>query len=528
LLIEALAQQPPCPTEAEVLVIGAGAVGLALALELARKGVQVTVLEAGGATPRPDFATANRGPSTGKDHRGLENGRMKALGGTTRLWGGQLVPFDALDLEGGTFPGHQAWPIAYEELKPYFKRAFEFLGVPESGQDQDAIWKRATDSPSAFGQRLNLGMNIWLPQPDFVQMFGKEIRDLECLRVVTHAEAKQILFAEDDARACGVEVRTPTGGRMRFSGDTVVLANGTFEISGLLLRTAALQPGSPLAGNVNLGRWYIDHFHGNAGTIRITDRSGAAKLFDHVYHQGRKYSVKVRAGEPLRRERRISNCAGFVNPRFSIGRSVADLMALGRRLTHPGVVRALVPAVRDIIAMTRVLIPVIWRYLVERRSSVIVRHGLDLAIELEQIPTEKSYIFLDSAAPPEEAPVGVHWGFDGREVDAAAAYCAEFKREFEQRGLGSVEIDAKVIDRDPAFLDACHDSNHQMGGARMAKDAESGVVDSNLLAFGTENLYVVGPAVFPSGSFANPTLTALALALRLADRVAAGVGHAAR
>jgi choline dehydrogenase-like flavoprotein len=59
-----------------------------------------------------------------------------------------------------------------------------------------------------------------------------------------------------------------------------------------------------------------------------------------------------------------------------------------------------------------------------------------------------------------------------------------------------------------------------MGGARMALLPEDGVVDPQLKVFGTENLYALGAATFPSGSFANPTLTALALAVRLADHLA--------
>ena len=50
----------------------------------------------------------------------------------------------------------------------------------------------------------------------------------------------------------------------------------------------------------------------------------------------------------------------------------------------------------------------------------------------------------------------------------------------------------------------------------MAKSADDGVVDKDLRVFGTDNLHVLGAVAFPSGSYANPTLTALALAMRLA------------
>jgi choline dehydrogenase-like flavoprotein len=60
---------------------------------------------------------------------------------------------------------------------------------------------------------------------------------------------------------------------------------------------------------------------------------------------------------------------------------------------------------------------------------------------------------------------------------------------------------------------------HHLGTTRMAADARRGVVDENCRLHETENLYVAGSSVFPSAGFANPTLTIVALAIRLADHL---------
>jgi choline dehydrogenase-like flavoprotein len=57
--------------------------------------------------------------------------------------------------------------------------------------------------------------------------------------------------------------------------------------------------------------------------------------------------------------------------------------------------------------------------------------------------------------------------------------------------------------------------------ARMANTPAEGVVDRELKVFGTRNLYVAGAAVYPTTGFANPTFTAIALGLRLADAICA-------
>ena len=60
---------------------------------------------------------------------------------------------------------------------------------------------------------------------------------------------------------------------------------------------------------------------------------------------------------------------------------------------------------------------------------------------------------------------------------------------------------------------------HQLGTARMHRDPSGGVVDSDCRVHTVPNLYVAGGAVFPTGGYANPTLTIVALSLRLADHL---------
>jgi choline dehydrogenase-like flavoprotein len=67
---------------------------------------------------------------------------------------------------------------------------------------------------------------------------------------------------------------------------------------------------------------------------------------------------------------------------------------------------------------------------------------------------------------------------------------------------------------------------HPAGGCAMAADEASGVVDRDCRVFGLDNLWLAGAAVFPTSGSSNPTLTIVALALRLADHLAAGLGSA--
>ena len=520
--IDRLPADLPAP---EVLIIGAGAVGIAMAVDLARRGVRALVLEGGPADPRMDWERRNEGRSLGRPFDGLKTGRMQALGGTTRLWGGQLVPFGPRDFVGEPALGKPAWPIAYADFVPWVDAAYDLLGVPAGGRDTVALWSKATGRADALGGDLHIGMNIWLNQPDFAQGFARDLADLPHLTVVTGARVRGLHFGAQ-GEVSAVEVQSANAPPRRFSAPHVVLANGTFEIVRLLLSTAATRPDCGFADNRHIGRWFVDHLHGLCGRFSGENRALLSQIFDNIYVDGTKYNVKIRAGDALRARAGIGNVAATLNAPLGLRATLRDLKGLaGRILAGDG--RGALATIRQSLRLAAVLVPVVWRYVVDRRSSTILGREVWLGLELEQVPTDKSYITLDPDYPPETAPVLLHWDLDGVELRTARVMAEEVAARFAEGGFGHVEIDPRLLAEDPAWLDQCHDAKHQIGGARMAASAAEGVVDADCRVFGTQNLFIAGAAVFPSGSFANPTLSAIALSLRLSahlfGRVLVGV-----
>jgi choline dehydrogenase-like flavoprotein len=93
--------------------------------------------------------------------------------------------------------------------------------------------------------------------------------------------------------------------------------------------------------------------------------------------------------------------------------------------------------------------------------------------------------------------------------------------EFAGAGLGRLHLSLPEGDAWPHDLTG---GNHHMGTTRMATDPRDGVVDAHCQVHGTANLHVAGSSVFPTSGAANPTLTLVALALRLADRLRSLLG----
>jgi len=61
--------------------------------------------------------------------------------------------------------------------------------------------------------------------------------------------------------------------------------------------------------------------------------------------------------------------------------------------------------------------------------------------------------------------------------------------------------------------------HHHMGTTRMSSTPDEGVVDKNCKVFDVENFFIAGSSVFPTGSHVPPTLTIVALAVRLAETI---------
>jgi choline dehydrogenase-like flavoprotein len=87
----------------------------------------------------------------------------------------------------------------------------------------------------------------------------------------------------------------------------------------------------------------------------------------------------------------------------------------------------------------------------------------------------------------------------------------------QEQGVGRLDFLADPEKRSEVVLNQALDGYHQIGLTRMSDSPTDGVVDRDCRVFGTANLFVAGSSVFPTAGQANPTLPAVALALRLGD-----------
>src|SRR5262245_61198116 len=157
----------------DVCVIGAGAAGISLALELASKNIGVCVLESGGVDVEAETQGLKRGEVSGQPksnrwaglhldyedpNQYLLTSRLRTLGGSTQHWGGYCLPMGDHDFLARSWIPLSGWPFKKDELSPFYPRAAELCGVciPELGGNKSELSNRTLEEggESALKTRL--------------------------------------------------------------------------------------------------------------------------------------------------------------------------------------------------------------------------------------------------------------------------------------------------------------------------------------------------------------------------------------
>ncbi|MEW5716878.1 GMC family oxidoreductase, partial [Pseudomonas sp. SB113] len=122
----------------------------------------------------------------------------------------------------------------------------------------------------------------------------------------------------------------------------------------------------------------------------------------------------------------------------------------------------------------------------------------------------------DGAALPR---LSVDFHFQKQDVESVVRSHEIIDEWLQSEGIGRLHYLTAPERRDEAVLNQALDGYHQIGLTRMSESQSTGVVDRNCRVHDVANLFVAGSSVFPTAGQANPTLPAVALALRLADHL---------
>lgn len=447
----------------DIAIIGSGPAGITLARALGTQ-YDVLLLEAGGNETN---ATANdclAGEVSGLDYP-LTETRARQFGGSTALWAGYCAVFDPIDFETRPWIEHSGWPFDVAELTKHYPAAAKRLHVADACFDL----KTFKEHGEPLLSRLNADhyhLDIWRfgeSKADFASENRSLLDRSHSVHVLLNGCVIGINLTDDGESVSSLSIRTLPGVSGTVRAKCFVLAAGGIETPRLML--ASRDQCAEGVGNTydHVGRWFMEHPHVSIEGIEMVPNPALSRWTGITEtDDGRKFTYC--AGLRPDTQARL----GILNARVHFYRTPA----------------------MDADAAPRV------------------------GLFFEQAPNPASRLTLTNDKDGCGLPrVCLHWdvsNIDRRSHRILSDLLADdlIRSGFAIR-TGPIHLSDRILH-----------SNHQLGTTRMSKHPRDGVVDENCKVHGIDNLYIAGGSVFPTVSWANPTVTVLALTLRLAWHLA--------
>jgi choline dehydrogenase-like flavoprotein len=478
--------------QAQVCVIGGGAVGITLARELMEAGLEVILLESGSQefdqATQDLYAGVESGTVLGSDTEYLTETRNRYYGGTTNTWNGWCRPLDPMDFEVRDWVANSGWPIAREELQTFHRRAARVVQIVPFDEAEGATPTEILPiGPEA--QIENSFLHCSAPTR-FAARYKQAMRQSNNARVLFNSNAVEIVTNEGADRVEGISVASLTGNRFRVRARAYVLATGGIENARILLTSNRVQKEGLGNGHDLVGRYFMDHPLLRVGFLVVPGRADSMRAYSTTGPQKRRFRGILRVRPELQRQHQLLNALAILKPR------------------NPEYLPELTP---EVGSMAREILS----FADEELAAGATYHGT-LGIASEQIPNPQSRVRLADERDELGVPrTRLEWQLtdqDARSVRLTSEIMVRsIAASFGGRG--------KLLVTETTPWPQAYTSFHHMGATRMDPDPKKGVVDVDSKVHGISNLWIGGSSVYPTVGCSNPTFEIVTLALRLGDHL---------
>lgn len=487
--------------EADLIIIGGGLAGISIAKQWADLNKTVAILESGGHDREDETQLLyaggglRRGP--GNPDRNIDpyliQSRARWYGGSGNVWGGKCAPLDESDFAHRDWLERTGWPVTREGMQPYYDRACDLLQIQRFDRD----WDRSPDAARPplrvndeffSSPRVFSALSGQVDKPRFDSFRNDFVEASQNIRVYLHANVTNIALRRGRAVE-SLTVRTLNGRRFTTRARAYVLATGGIENVRLLLASGGIGNHSDL-----LGRCFQGHV-----TFGVYENAEGLNTMLSV-SDGQNMSLYTNNGRSTVHCVLASSLAG--QQRFGTGNFTTTLF--GANAT---------PNAEDTAVLTLAA---------KLDSDGATARAHPCFFMAEQFPHLESRLSLlpDHTDALDMPRVFLDWVYSERDFDNLERSIAALGDALGAEGKGRVRW---PVDRS-ALIATLNPSRHHMGATRMSADPEEGVVDENCRIHGVRNLYIAGCSVFPTSGIANPTLTIIALTMRLSDHLKRELG----
>jgi choline dehydrogenase-like flavoprotein len=529
--------------ETDVCIVGAGTAGITLAHEFIDQSFRVCLLESGGLKPDKETQSLCQGENVGYPYFPLYTARARYFGGTSNRWsipagndclGARMRPLDDIDFEERYWLPYSGWPFSKSALDPYYERAQSICKIKPSTYEV-ADWEdpdKASHLPFTRDRVNTVIFKIGCRDP-FINEYPEEIRRSSNISTCLHANVVDIETDETSKMVTRLRVATLQGTRFWVSAKLFVLAAGGIETPRLLLLSNSKQ--SCGLGNHSdlVGRFFMEHLHwwsgyyipSNDNLFESMGLYAGTRIVNGVAVIG-----KLSISHEVLRTAKLANYSVQLLPRVMLKTSliryprpstppegVASAKELFSALRGGHVPEDAPTHIRNAIGGIDEIAIATYRKF-KRKIVKAFNKGkarvFELAHMTEQVPNPDSRVSLDDKCDELGLRrVKLDWQLTPMDILSSIRAQEIIDEELRRADLGRLCI-LMEDGKPPAKING---GWHHMGTTRMHHDHKKGVVDENCRVHGISNLFIAGPSVFPTGGYANPVLTVVALTARLGD-----------
>lgn len=499
----------------DVCVIGAGAAGIYLAVQLASKGLDVILIEAGGAICGDASQVGFDARFSADAYPGATKGRAFGLGGSTSRWGGLLVPHTRHDLREAIDPDVDPWSSIVKVVSAKSDSVLNRLGYLKPGEFSEFAQTHLGDIYNALSESgLDVAASLFLPMrnKNLAFLLHEQQRERFRIRVFVNAVAKSWAMktgCDSGATLQRLSAIGSNGTCLDVVANRFVIAAGAIESARMLLELDSGASSGVLRSTARVGHYLTDHLSVSVADVAMPSCDDVARIFGPRFSSGWMRSFRFIETDPPASSPRAF--AHFIfeneNPGFVLAKDVIGAMQ-GRR--WPKVTGSqVVSGISGVFALAHA------RYF---DSTLYIPRGTKahLQLDIEQTPRLENRVSLCSDRDRYGRQVAeIHWHISDIDLSNIQALAGRLLDKWPGTKKGLPELIPKTTD---SGNNKPHDVYHPVGTCRMGRDPEA-VVDENLKVWGISNLWVVSTGVLPSAGTANPTFTMLCLAEALVEHL---------
>ncbi len=473
--------------EMDLCIIGAGPVGITLALELQNTPLRICLVESGSFEKNPQYDSLDNAKYSGESYD-LNESRARGIGGTTSKWFGLCRPLDSLDFEKRDWMPYSGWPFGKAELEPFYKRAGVMCRLPDPNFEV-SYWEQKTQLPLLKFSDPRVQYKIIQqpsPVPNFGVVYEVSLEKASNLKMFINSTVVNLSTDTEGRKISSVDITTFSHNRFSIKSKWFILAGGGIENPRLLLTSRKRYKNGLGNGNDLVGRFFMEHPHFRESGLATVDPSNEnIDLYSYYPLDG--FNVKTLLGTTPDAQKSfgLANYMCFYDPKKIVPQD---------------------PAFTWVSSLEKTISIFDGLSTINEKNVFPVLHMQQE--EVEQFPNPDSRVTLIDDKDPFGVPrVNLNWQLTERDHISYQKSREILAAAFGLSRLGRVELRKRSLGW----------GRHHMGTTRMHLDPKQGVVDSNCKVHGLDNLYIGGSSVFPTGGCSNPTLTIIALTIRLAE-----------